>query len=136
MREQEEAMRAADLCQSCHSAMDPIGFVFGGFDAMGAPRTVDELGYPIDATAVVGGQDLSAPTDLAAWVASDPRLTRCVVDKTLTYALGRPMRIADAPEVERITERFEEGGLTFQALAVAIATSDLFLWRGAPPEAE
>jgi hypothetical protein len=132
MREQEEAMRSSEFCQSCHSTMDPLGFVFGGFDAMGAPRTVDELGYPIDTESEIDGVPLSSPVDVAAWVTADPRLTRCVVEKTLTFALGRSMRAEDGPELDRLTQRFEEGGLTFEALAVAIATSDSFLWRAAP----
>ena len=55
-----------------------------------------------------------------------------MVEKTLTYALARPMRPADFDAVDEITASFEAGGLTFEALAIAIATSDLFLWRGAP----
>lgn len=131
-REQEEAQRGADYCQGCHSAMDPLGFVLWNFDGIGGKRSKDELGFPIDTESELGGVTLSNGEDLAEWVVADPRLSRCVVEKTLTYALGRPMELADNKVVDEITEAFDAGGQTFDALARAIVVSDAFRLRGAP----
>lgn len=136
IRQQEEALRADDYCQSCHAAMDPLGYVLYNYDATGADRETDELGYPIDTNVVVSGAAMSDLEDLAAWVAADPRLPRCMVEKTLTYALGRPLVIADGPTVASVTAQFEAGGLTFRALAGAIATTPAFLSRSPLPMAE
>ena len=44
------AVHSADAaCQSCHILIDPVGFSFEHFDAMGAPQT-EEAGKPIDST--------------------------------------------------------------------------------------
>lgn len=131
VREQEEAQRADAYCQSCHGRMDPIGFALHGFDATGADRLQDELGHPIDDGVELDGVWLDGAADLAAELAADPRLPRCAVIKTLTFALGRPPRPEDTPEIDRITEAFVDGGSRFEALAIAIATSDPFLLRAA-----
>ena len=46
-------------CNSCHSAIDPLGFALENFDVIGGWRTVDESGKAIDASgATVGGAKL------------------------------------------------------------------------------
>jgi hypothetical protein len=132
VREQEEAQRSDAYCQGCHSAMDPLGFALWGFDGVGARRTVDELGFPIDSETTLDGVTLEGPTDVAEWVSAHPRMPACVAEKALTYALGRPMELADDPIVDRVTEAFVAGGQTFDALAAAIVKSEAFRMRGAP----
>lgn len=129
VREREEAMRSDASCQACHAEMDPVGFIFGGFDAIGSPQRVDALGAPIDTSAEVGGEVLGSPADLAAKIASDPRLLGCVARRVSTYALARPLRPEDEPFLSEITARFIEGSARFPALAVAIAQSEPFRWR-------
>lgn len=136
IREQEEALRADAFCQSCHREMDPIGYVLYGFDAIGQDRTFDELGFPIDTTVMLDDVTLATPEELAAWVTADPRLPSCVVEKTMTYAVGRAIEDGDEEAVAAVTEAFVAGGLTFRALALAIATSEPFLYRGAVPTSE
>lgn len=135
VRAQEEAVRAAPYCQACHAQMDGIGFVFHGFDGVGAARDVDELGYPIDHETVIDGVTLRDPLDLAAFLVRDPRLAQCVASRTLAYALGREVRAEDDAEVDAITRAFSDGGLRFDALAEAIAVSDPFLYRAGGPVA-
>ena len=36
MRQQMEEHRANPMCASCHSKMDPLGFAFENFNAIGA----------------------------------------------------------------------------------------------------
>ena len=132
IREQEEQQRSAEYCQTCHSVMDPLGFALWNYDGIGAVRTVDELGHDIDTTVVVEGEKVTTTAELAAWVTADPRLSRCIVEKTLTYALGRPMREADDAFIDQINEDFVASGQTFDGLARSIVTSDAFRLRGAP----
>ena len=112
--------------------MDPIGFTFHGFDGIGSARDVDELGFAIDSTVQVEGTEITSVTELAAWVIDDPRMPRCVVEKTFTYAMGRAPELEDEADIEAITEAFIDGGLTFPVLADAIVTSRPFQHRSAP----
>ncbi len=132
IREQEEALRADAQCQTCHSAMDPIGFVMGNFDATGAVRTEDELGYPIDTQVDLAGVTMSSLQELTEFVAADFRLPRCVADRAFTYAMGRPPQIDDEAIMQDITTNFVDGGATFPALAEAITTSPAFVNRSNP----
>ena len=44
LRQQMEQHRANPVCASCHQRMDPIGFAFENFDAVGAWREKDAGG--------------------------------------------------------------------------------------------
>nr|MCH9680134.1 DUF1592 domain-containing protein [Deltaproteobacteria bacterium] len=57
LREQLQEVVADPSCAACHTLMDPIGFAFEGFDAVGAEQATDN-GLPIDDRApaeLVGG---------------------------------------------------------------------------------
>ena len=45
--------RENPLCASCHQKMDPMGFAFENFDAIGAWRDKDTAGFAIDASGVL-----------------------------------------------------------------------------------
>lgn len=130
VRVQEESRRSDPVCQTCHTDIDGIGFVFGEFDGIGAWRSKDELGYPIDITGELYGKPVFDLPDLMNEMLRDDRVPRCVVEQTLTYALGRPLRDIDAPLVDGLTAEFVAGGLTFDGLAKSIVRSDAFRWRG------
>ena len=49
IRERLAQHRTNPSCASCHSVIDPLGFALEQFDAIGAWRTVDESGRPVDA---------------------------------------------------------------------------------------
>jgi hypothetical protein len=79
-------------CNACHQYIDPIGFGLEHFDPVGRWRDTD-AGLPIDATGNVPGSD--APFDgavsLAQAIGTDPRFLDCVIQKLMTYALGRTL---------------------------------------------
>ena len=50
-------------CSGCHAAMDPIGFGFESFDAMGHYRT-QEFGLPIDSTGSFDGKPFANAKEL------------------------------------------------------------------------
>jgi len=52
LRQQMEQHRKNAVCASCHSRMDPLGFGFENFDAVGTWRTLDGK-FPIDASGVL-----------------------------------------------------------------------------------
>lgn len=128
VREQLEQHRADPVCASCHETMDNIGFGLESFDAIGRWRTEDR-GFPVDSTGVLDGVGFEGPRELTAMLVDDPRFPECMVEQAFTYSLGRLVGTTDAPYLADIRNQFAAGGYTFEALAVAIATSDPFTTR-------
>ena len=128
LRERIELTRTYNPeCTGCHKVLDPIGFTLGTFDPAGAWQDVDQYGFEIDTSgSTPDGIPVADAGQLSALLADDPAFAACIVDKTLTYALGRaPARLED-DIVAQIGDGFVAGGYLFEELAVAIATSDIF----------
>jgi hypothetical protein len=79
-------------CAGCHNIINPVGFAFEEFDAIGQARDMED-GAPIDATGTVAlsGQTLSfdGAHDLTTQMASLPDLYECYAKNWLQYAYGR-----------------------------------------------
>ncbi len=129
-RDQLEQHRADPTCAGCHVVMDGIGFGLEGFDGIGRTRAKDEFGNAIDATGtLVTGISFEGAAELGAVLAADPKVPRCMVQKTFLFALGRTLRVEDLVFLDAITADFEASGYRFSALASGIATSDAFRYR-------
>lgn len=131
VRERMELHRANPVCASCHAQMDPLGFALENFDAIGRWRTTGEGGTLIDATAVLpNGDTISGPGDLARVFLDQPDLfASTVVEKLLTYALGRGVEYYDAPAVRSIVRRAAASEYRWSSLISGIVTSEPFRMR-------
>lgn len=135
VRQQMEAHRANPVCASCHTAMDPIGFGMENFDAIGRHRTQDLGGFPIDSSGVLpSGQAFNGVSELAQLVKADPRLTECVANNLLTYAVGRGVTHDDAWAVQSVNEKAQARGGKLSDYLVEIALSPNFTSRRGEPE--
>ncbi|HVW36795.1 MAG TPA: DUF1592 domain-containing protein, partial [Pirellulales bacterium] len=66
LRERLEQHRAKAICASCHARMDPIGFAFENYDAIGRWRDKDGS-FDIDSSGVLpDGQAFQGPAELKA----------------------------------------------------------------------
>src|SRR5206468_2648534 len=70
-------------CNSCHSAIDPLGFTLENFDVIGGWRTVDESGRPVDASgSTLGGAKVEGLSGLRALLLEQPeQFPRTVTEK-------------------------------------------------------
>ena len=114
-------------CAACHAYMDPYGFTFEGFNALGAWRTEDN-GLPID-TAVVDGTfgPLADASELAAKLAADPRIGRCLVDNMIRF--GRGSLEDPANEAQQMLALYDEFGAAefrVQEMLVSFVMSPMF----------
>ncbi len=133
-REQMELHRADPVCASCHRMMDPIGFAYEHYDGIGAYRTEDADGLPIDATGTLpDGVGFTDALDLLRPLSFSPKYSKCVTQKTFTYALGRPPVIEDIPALSTIEARFVRNDLRFTDLVLAIVLSEPFRYRRGEP---
>ena len=99
-----EKHRADAMCASCHNKMDPLGFGLENYDAIGKWRTMDGK-FPVDASgALPNGKTFSTPAAKCAprSTASCPQFSRCLVEKMLTYSLGRGLEPYDRRTVDEI----------------------------------
>jgi hypothetical protein len=111
--------------------MDPIGLGLEHYSGIGAYRTIDELGFEVDASGkLITGETFVGVGELQAILATDSRVPSCMVNKTFTYALGRAVdATADAPFLEDLGTTFADTGYRFDDLVVAIVASRPFRWK-------
>ena len=79
-------------CANCHATINPIGFAFEEFDAIGRHRT-SENGAPIDAAGQVmlGGEslDFQGAREFVTAVAESSEARACYAKQWLTFSYGR-----------------------------------------------
>jgi hypothetical protein len=130
LRQKMEQHRANPSCASCHARMDPLGFGFENFDAIGAWRDRDG-GSPVDASGELpSGQTFRGPGELKAILkARDREFLRCLSEKMLTFALGRGVEYFDACALDKIVEGTAGDRYRFSRLVLEIVKSDPFQKR-------
>jgi hypothetical protein len=131
LRESLEIHRAQPLCNSCHNRMDPLGFAFENFNAMGMWRE-KERSQPIDASGkLITGESFKSIPELKHILASKRHTDfyRCLTEKLLTYALGRGLDYYDVHTVDQIVTRLEKEDGRFSALLTGIVESAPFQKR-------
>ena len=126
--------RTDPSCAFCHDSMDPTGFGFEHYDAVGAWRTVDGA-FPVDATGVLSRtDDADGPFDgavaLAARLAASTQVRRCLATQWFRAAMGRGERPEDTASREAAYQAFARAGFDVRELIVAIATGDAFRHAG------
>lgn len=125
VRQRLEAHRSKPGCASCHALMDPIGFGLENFNAIGQWRDKDGS-FPVDSAGVLTtGQKFNNANELSQILLTDRRDTflHALVNKMLTYALGRGTEAYDRPAVEAILSRMAKENYSFQSLILGISES-------------
>jgi len=141
MRERMEAHRRNPVCANCHRMFDPIGLAMENFDAVGRWRARDggSLGVPIDASGeLLDGTKVDGVVSLRRALLRQPELfVGTVVEKLMTYALGRGVAADDMPSVRAIIRDTSSRDYRFSSLVLGIVRSAPFTMRiKASPERE
>ena len=132
MRERLAGHRANPACASCHRLMDPVGFAFENYDAVGRWRIADG-GAPIDASGTLfDGSSFDGVGELQDALLARPELfVTTLAEKLLTFATGRGVEYYDAPAIRRIVREAEADGFRFSSLVLEIVNSTPFQMRKA-----
>jgi hypothetical protein len=113
--------------------MDPIGFALENFDADASWRTKQggEGGIPIDAKVkLYDGQDAVGPAGLrAALLRYSPQFTRMMVEKLMTYAVGRGMEYTDMPTIRAVARDVAKDDNRFSAIVLGVVKTPQFQMR-------
>lgn len=115
-------------CQSCHRVINPMGWAFEGFDAIGRYRTM-ENGAPIDAsgTAIVSGMfEFDGARSLSSQLLESESLYTCYAQNWLEYAYGRPADDHDAVTLSELASGFSEAPFGAHDAMVSLAVSPRF----------
>ncbi len=120
-------------CAGCHRQMDPLGFAFEHFDAVGRYRDM-EAGKPIDATGNIiglGGKDVTfnGVAGMMQAIAGSEEGQRCFVQQMTQYALNRSLGDFDTAAQDAAFTAFKSGSLDPRELIPAIASSKSFRYR-------
>lgn len=130
LRQRMEQHRANPSCATCHQRMDPLGFGFENFDAIGAWRTLDGKSAIDPAGVLPDGKSFKGPKELKAILrGKEEEFRRCLTEKLLTYALGRGLEFYDKISIEEISRKLAQQNNQFSALVIEIVKSDPFQKR-------
>jgi hypothetical protein len=132
LRERLEQHRDNPACSSCHSFIDPPGFLFEHFDSIGAYRD-DENGYAIDSSGDLDGEPLSGARDLADMLANDDRVAHCIVTQLFRHANSRLDEEGEGPALDHLDTLFASSGYRFRELLVALVTHESFRYLKVTP---
>jgi Protein of unknown function (DUF1588)/Protein of unknown function (DUF1585) len=137
MRQIMEAHHSNPTCNTCHQIFEPIGLAMENFDATGMWRTQDE-GLPIDASGkLVDGTQVDGVASLrSALVKRSDTFSRVVVEKLLTYGLGRGVEYDDMPLVRSIVRDAAANNYRFSSLVMSIVKSPAFQMNSKAPANE
>jgi len=137
LRERMEVHRQNPVCATCHRMMDPLGFALENFDGIGRWRTTEETGIPgeegpaIDPTGVApDGSTFDGATGLRQILVSrQDEFIGTVIERLLTYALGRRLEASDMPAVRRIQREAAAHESRWSAVILGIVNSTPFPTR-------
>ena len=131
------------MCASCHNLIDPIGFGFEKFDAIGmrheqyklvfgsdeTPRArMKEVLLDLDTTGWVTGvpnSEFKSPREMGELLARTPQCQECVVKQLFRYMAGREDTPADRPMIHRALTRFRDSGFRFKELMVTLISDQV-----------
>jgi hypothetical protein len=125
-------------CANCHATIiNPFGFAFEHYDAVGAFRT-DDRGHPVDAAVAVPLDGDSRPVqdavELAEALASSQGVHECMSGHLIAFAQGRQRVDEDDALVAQLGATSLDDALPFRELMVEMAVAVSFLNRSTEAE--
>ena len=130
VRERMEQHRTNPVCAACHNDLDPLGFAFENFDAVGKWRDLDGT-TPVDPSgAFPSGTPFAGPSDFRNALLEHSHLfVPNLIEKLMTYALGRGVEYYDMPAVRKITRDIASDDNRWSSLILSIVKSNPFQMR-------
>jgi hypothetical protein len=121
------------ICATCHSTViNPLGFPFENYDALGSFRTMDN-GLPVDASTqpLIDGAPtpVSNAIDLATAIAESSQAHECYTRYWVEFAYGRAFVDGDRNLVQRLGGESRTQGLSVKDLIVGLVRTEAFMTR-------
>lgn len=137
IRMQLEAHATHATCASCHQKIDPLGFAFDNFDAIGRWRTNEQVAGGKGDDPLVNasgklpdGRSYKSSDEFKQLLVQDTdRFAEAFVEQLATYALRRVMTIDDAGQIKAIAEASKKDDHKLKSVIENLVLSDLFQKR-------
>ena len=127
IREKLAKHRENDACATCHNLIDPPGFAFEMFDAVGKWRGSYANGKKVDSSGELRGDAFVGSERFKNVVLRDKsRFVRAFVEHTMKYALGRQLHFVDQPEIRRVADSVTQQDLRFRSVIKEVVLSGPF----------
>lgn len=137
VRQRLQIHREMPQCARCHDKIDPLGFALENFNAAGEWREQEGHGYKgridrndpkIDASASMpdGAQFVGVRGLQEELLKKEDLFLNALSNRLYTYALGRELGLADAPEVKASAAHMKKQGYTLRSLIRFIVGSQAF----------
>lgn len=137
IRMQLEAHATHTTCASCHQKIDPLGFAFENFDAIGRWRTREQVQGGqgddpfVNARAMLpDGRTFEGSDEFKQLLGQDvDRFAEAFVEQLATYALRRVITIDDAAQIKAIAAASKKDAYKLRAVIENLVLSELFQKR-------
>jgi hypothetical protein len=134
-REKVTSITGPGTCgEGCHhTIINPLGFAFENFDAVGAVRTTDN-GFPIDTAATytfVDGRAIAFGNaiDLSQQLAASPEVHDCYTSNLFEFILGRDLLAVDKRVARDLAKVSLTEQLSIKELVLTVVASNTFRAR-------
>ena len=131
-------MHATDAnCASCHAKIDPLGFAWDNYDAIGQWRTRERVPIGkgqnplVDASGVMlDGRAFKDVNEFKRLLLEDrDAIARAFIEHLCTYALRRVLTVDDEDDLQLIEEEAKKNDYRIRDIVRAVALSDLIKKR-------
>ncbi len=137
VRMQLEAHSTHAICAACHRKIDPLGFAFDHYDAIGQWRTEEVIksgqgaNPPVNAAGELpDGRTFSGPAEFKSLLVQDiDRFAEAFVEQLATFSLRRVMTFDDSAHIKAIAAAAKQEDYRLRSLIEHLVMSDLFLKR-------
>ncbi|HLL25580.1 MAG TPA: DUF1592 domain-containing protein [Kofleriaceae bacterium] len=134
-REKVDSVTGQGTCgENCHyTIINPLGFAFENFDAIGAYRTMDS-GKPVNSAATYHFADGRAisygnAVELSKQLAVSPEVHQCYARQLLEFMLGRDLHLLDSGTVRSMAQSSLEEQASIKEMVMSIVESNAFRVR-------
>lgn len=136
VRMQLEAHASNPACASCHRNIDPLGFAFENYNAIGLWRTEETTtgkgsNPPVDPSGVLSGnRPFSNPSEFKQLMAADlDRFAEAFAGQLATFATRRMTTFGDRSELQVIAKEASKDGYRLRSFVETFVLSDFFRKR-------
>ena len=137
VRMQLQAHATHATCASCHRRIDPLGFAFDNYDAIGRWRTHEAVASgqgdnpSVDASGTFpDGRQYAGPGEFKKLLSADEeQFATALTGQLATYALRRVMTVDDVAAIRDIVTASRADSFRLKSLVENLVLSDLFEQR-------
>lgn len=124
-------------CASCHQGIDPLGFAFEQYDAIGQWRTREVVGSGTGENPLVDptgempdGRAFADAREFKQRLLEDrDKIARAFIEQLCTYGLRRVLTVDDADDIQAIVQVAKNSQFKVKDIVRAVALSDLMRKR-------